>query len=457
MLRLIVTFCVLATTAALADTIHLKNGRSIVADSVREKSDRVEYDIGEDSYAIPKSSVERIEAGVGVPTSGSATAAVNLAPPTLEVHSADDSPSAEITPEVLDRLEKSGNTRALSDALSMLAIREQKSGQPEDARMHLERALNLMPQNGNLSALYAWLLIQQQSASQAESYAEDAVRKEPQSGFAHKVLGLAYYDNDKIAQSVEEFKAAKQLLPRDTQVDYYLRTSMKQAKAEANFQSDASTHFNMRYEGDQASPRLRQQILDVLEQHFNDLVSSMGLLPRDPIVVVLYTNQTFFDVTQAPSWTAALNDGKLRIPIEGLTEVTPELSRVLKHELAHSFIKQATNGRCPVWLNEGYAQLVEPRSASQYRTQLARLFASGREAPLQVLEGSFIGYDSQHAAIAYVESLAYVEYIRDTYGVSRIGDMMRYLSEGESPEEALKSAIHDDYSQLQDEFVKQLQ
>src|SRR6185437_3180406 len=196
-----------------------------------EKSGRVEYDIGEDSYAIPKSSVERIETGVGVPTSGSATTAVNLAPPTLEVRSSDDDPSTEITPEVLDRLEKSGNTRALADALSMLAIREQKSGQPEDARMHLERALNLMPQNGNLSALYAWLLIQQQSASQAESYAEDAVRKEPQSGFSHKVLGLAYYDNDKIAQSVEEFKAAKQLLPRDTQVDYYLSTSMKQAKA----------------------------------------------------------------------------------------------------------------------------------------------------------------------------------------------------------------------------------
>ena len=157
-----------------------------------------------------------------------------------------------------------------------------------------------------------------------------------------------------------------------------------------------------------------------------------------------------------PAWTAALNDGKLRIPVEGLTGVTPELSRVLKHELAHSFIRQATNGKCPVWLNEGFAQLVEPQSAARYRSQLARIFEEGRQAPLKALEGSFIGYDSSHAAVAYVESLAYVEYIRDTYGINRVADIMRYLTEGQSPEEALKSATHDDYAELEEEFARHL-
>ncbi len=56
----------LASAAASADTIHLKNGRTILADHVRENGNRYEYDIGDDSYAIPKSSVERVEAG-GVP------------------------------------------------------------------------------------------------------------------------------------------------------------------------------------------------------------------------------------------------------------------------------------------------------------------------------------------------------------------------------------------------------
>src|SRR2546421_13032538 len=49
--------------SAPADVIRLKNGRTIWADQVRQNKDRVEYDVGEDTYAIPKSSVDRIDAG----------------------------------------------------------------------------------------------------------------------------------------------------------------------------------------------------------------------------------------------------------------------------------------------------------------------------------------------------------------------------------------------------------
>lgn len=456
--QIAILLCALSC-AASADTIHLKNGHTIVADVVRDKGERLEYDIGEDTYAIPKSSVDRVEAGVGVPASSSsaASAGVNLAAPKVDAASVPQlSGDGKVTPELIAQLEQQGNKKNLAGALMMLAMQEQQSGKLDDARAHMERATGLVPEDGDAMAIYAWLLLKQERASLAEGYAEDAVRKEPDSGFAHKVLALAYYKNDKIQQSVDEFNKAKEISPKDQEVDSYLKTITRQAKAEADFRSDASTHFNMRYEGDKASSKLREEILTVLERHFDDLVSSMGLLPRDPIVVVLYTNQTYFDVTQAPQWTAALNDGKLRIPVEGLTGVTPELSRVLKHELAHSFIRQATNGRCPVWLNEGFAQLVEPRSAASYRTQLAALFQSGNQPPLHALESSFIGLNSNQAAVAYIESLAYVEYIRDTYGINRVGDIMRALAEGQSPEEALKSSIHDDYAQLEEEFARHL-
>ena len=443
--------------AAAADTIHLKNGRTILADVAKEKGDRVEYDIGDDTYAIPKSSVDHIEAGIGLPGSSSAIGGdVNIAAPNVDAGNIAHAADGRITRERLAQIEQEGGKNELVNALLALGIQEQQLGKKEDARAHLERAVSLAPENGEAAAIYAWILLKQELASQAQGYAEDAVRKNPNSSFAHKILALAYYKNDKLQLSLEEFNKAKQLDPNDKEVDYYLQAISRQAKAEADFRSDASTHFNMRYEGDKASPKLREQILLVLEHHFDELVSSMGLLPRDPIVVVLYTNQTYFDVTQAPAWTAALNDGKLRIPVEGLSAVTPELSRVLKHELAHSFIRQATNGKCPVWLNEGLAQLVEPQSAARYRTQLALLFQTGNQAQLQDMEGSFIGYNSNQAAIAYIESLAYVEYIRDAYGINRISDMMRYLSEGESPEGALKSATHDDYAQLEEEFARHL-
>ena len=456
--RLRFAICLGMLSVAAADTIHLKNGHAILADSVREKGERVEYDIGDDTYAIPKSSIDHIDTGNGVAgSSANSHAGANIAAPKIgSGNLAHIAPDGKITPERLAQIEASGDKQSLGPALILLAIQEQQQGKSDDALAHMERALSLGPEGGDAVATYAWILLKQERASLAQGYAEEAVRKSPESAFAHKILALAYYKNDKIQAALEEFKKAKELDPNDPEIDAYLKTVSRQAKAEADFRSDASTHFNMRYEGDKASPKLREQILLVLERHFDDLVSTMGLLPRDPIAVVLYTNQTYFDVTLAPAWTAALNDGKLRIPIEGLTSVTPDLSRVLKHELAHSFIRQATNGRCPVWLNEGLAQLVEPQSAAKYRTPLTNLFQNGKQTPLQSMESSFIGLDSNQAAIAYIESLAYVEYIRDSYGMNRIADIMRYLSEDQSAEESLKSAIHDDYTQLEEEFARHL-
>lgn len=449
--------CLCLVSCAAADTIHLKSGGTIQADSVRENGERLEYDIGEDSYAIPKSLVDHVDSAPASNSSADKNLGANLAAPKLSsANVAEIAPDGKITPDRLAKIEASGNKSALAVALVLLAIQEQQHGNTDDALAHMEHAVSLEPDSGDIEATYAWLLLKQERASLAQGYAEDAVRKNPNSAFTHKVLAIAYYKNDKVQAAVDEFKKAKELDPKDPEIDAYLKAVSRQAKAEADFRSDASTHFNMRYEGDKASPKLREQILLVLERHFDDLVSTMGLLPRDPIVVVLYTNQTYFDVTLAPTWTAALNDGKLRIPIEGLTSVTPDLSRVLKHELAHSFIRQATNGRCPVWLNEGLAQLVEPQSAAKYRTPLTNLFQNGKQASLQSMERSFIGLDSNHAAIAYIESLAYVEYIRDSYGMNRVGDIMRYLSEGQSPEESVKLAIHDDYAQLEEEFARHL-
>ena len=51
---------------APAEVIHLKNGRTIWADHVRDDGTHIEYDLGDDSYAIPKAVVDHVEAG-GVP------------------------------------------------------------------------------------------------------------------------------------------------------------------------------------------------------------------------------------------------------------------------------------------------------------------------------------------------------------------------------------------------------
>jgi hypothetical protein len=197
-------------------------------------------------------------------------------------------------------------------------------------------------------------------------------------------------------------------------------------------------------------------LVATLESEYDDLVRELGVAPRSSIAVVLYTDQAFFDVTQSPSWAGAVNDGKLRIPIDRVSSVTPELARVLKHELAHSFINQLSAGRCPQWLNEGIAQALEPKSVSRRGRQLAQLFRAQREIPLNALEGGFMHFSPIEASMAYDESLAAVEYVNNTYGMSDLRRILERLGQGSSAEAALRATIHSDYGQLQEEVAKYL-
>jgi len=212
----------------------------------------------------------------------------------------------------------------------------------------------------------------------------------------------------------------------------------------------------MHYEGKQPSEAFRAQILAALESDYDDLARDLGTPPRDNILVTLYTEQAFFDVTRAPSWSGAINDGKLRVPISGLNSMTSELARVLKHELAHSFINQISAGRCPPWLHEGIAQLLEPKSLGSDGRQLAALFKAQRQIPLNVLEGSFMRFSGAEAYVAYAESLAAVSYINDSYGMGDLQRILKLLGEGSSTEAALRATIHSDYGQFESELEKYL-
>ena len=119
-----------------------------------------------------------------------------------------------------------------------------------------------------------------------------------------------------------------------------------------------SEHFLLRYDGQQ-NEKLSGEILNSLDGSFQDLVLDLDYSPTEAIVVILYPNQAFRDITRTPAWVGALNDGKIRVPVSGLTQMTPDLARVLKHELTHSFVRLITLGHCPTWFNEGLAQLEE--------------------------------------------------------------------------------------------------
>jgi hypothetical protein len=269
------------------------------------------------------------------------------------------------------------------------------------------------------------------------------------------MLGFVQFASDHTPDAIRSWKKSLALRP-DATVSQYLARAERESSAESDFSQRESSHFNLHFEGKDTSEAFRRDLLATLDSEYDELVGDLGYSPHNNIAVTLYTQQTFFDVTRAPSWTGALNDGKLRIPISGVQSVTPELARILKHELTHSFVSQMSGNRCPTWLNEGLAQIEEGKSTASSGRQLARLFASGNEIPFNVLEGGFMSLSAPEANVAYAESLAAAEYIRDAYGISEIARILEILSQGGSSEAALRSTVHSDYRQLRDEMARTL-
>jgi len=454
----------LASAAASADTIHLKNGRTILADHVRENGSRCEYDIGDDTYAIPKSSVESVEAG-GSPVVASSSANKNpddlpIFTPVDRLANQGDLPriivkDGKVDPEALSRLEGKGNAELSATADFIAGKFEFEHGNIDQARRYFDSALRFQPENATVLTYYAALLVRNGNASQALTYAQRAARAAPDSPDAYAVLGYAQHASDRTKDAIASWKRSLELRP-DPAVERYLAKAEREQNVETDFAQRETSHFVLHYEGKQSSEALRGQILAALESDYDDLSRNLGTPPRDNILVTLYTEQAFFDVTRAPSWTGAINDGKLRIPVSGLNSITPELARVLKHELAHSFINQISGGRCPPWLNEGIAQLMEPRSLGGYGHQLALLFNTQQDIPLNMLEGSFMRLSGVQANVAYAESLAAASYINDSYGMGDLQRILQRLAQGSSTEAALRATIHSDYGQLEAEIGKYL-
>lgn len=455
-------FCLALIVRSLwADTIHLKNGRTIVADRVRENGNRYEYEIGDGSYAIPKSSVDHVEAG-GLPAHSSAIEKLGDVPTFTNDTIAKEGDlvakvirDGKVDQDALATLEGKGNPVLASTAYFIAGKFLFEHGNVDQSRQYFETALRFKPDSATILTYYSAVLARTGNARDALSYAERAVRSNPNSADAYTMLGYAQFVTDHTKDAIGSWQRSLALRP-DAAVQRFLDKAQREQTAESEFTQHESSHFVLHYEGKESSEALRNQIVSVLESDYDDLVRDLGTPPHDNILVTLYTETAFFDVTHAPSWAGALYDGKLRIPISGLTEVTPELARVLKHELSHAFISKLSGGRCPPWLNEGIAQFLEPKNLGSDGRELALLYKAQKNLPFNVLEGSFMRLSGTVAYIAYAESLAAVTYIAESYGLSEIPRILERISQGSSTEAALRASLHSDYGQFEQELGRYL-
>ena len=225
----------------------------------------------------------------------------------------------------------------------------------------------------------------------------------------------------------------------------------KLAAAEAEFWTDETAHFTLSYDGG------RDQILnhghDVLTSGLESAYAEFALaLNHDPVPpgapkirVVLYSREDFSELTGVGHWAGGVYDGVVRVPVVDFSRERAALSRVMRHELVHAFLRSMAGQSVPAWLNEGLAQWYEQESVSERAASVARaraLLSGAKLFPLEELRGTLATWkDTDEIARGYAESLALVAFIEHWYGERVLVQMVEGCAEGSSCEETFAARI----------------
>lgn len=461
------------------DTIVLKNGRRITALSASEVGDKVSYLTSAGELSLPKSIVDHIEKGGSAAGSGSrgdATANLTIAPPEIRPVGGriEDVERAAVRDGSIDRgyiakLEteaRSGAAQAnFNAALSHHAASmfELSRGDLEHALSDERTAVSYAPDEPALLMNVAYIYLRRNEYKQALDYLDRAKRIVRDNPDASKLAGWAYYGLNQLDQAVAEWKHSLALRP-DKELQAALESALRDKKEEESYKENESAHFKLKYNG-AAAPALARDVLRTLEMHFSAIESELNYTPPESIGVVLYTEEAFVDITRAPAWAGALYDGRIRVPVEGLTSVDSELSRSLKHELTHSFVAEKTKTACmglaascasraPTWLQEGLAQWMEGSRSGDNAAALAQIFDDKHAIPLAQLEGSWTRLDRDQARYAYAWALANIEYVIQADGMDDIDRILERIGSGMATEQALREVLHSDYKDLMESTVE---
>lgn len=474
----------LAPAVLNADVIYLKNGQKISGTVSREDAKQVFCEIAGGEIGIPRSRIDHIEKSPTPPTSESAkpepeTQAAESANPEGKIQQSDlpqpPAPAEGQPPAASSVIKDNAVDRAALQRLVEALLRDNnpenqlrlilgyyeagqflvRSDDNEGAISLYREALTYVPDNLPLTLALGDLLIKQNHDQAAIDALSPAESRNPKSADVHLLLGEAYYFSEELPQAIDEWKKAVALRD-DPRLRQALAKAQKENAATDSFEEIESVDFLVRYDATEARG-LGQQILGTLEDELKDLELDLDYYPHEKIIVLLYSRQAFRDVTSSPSWADAVNDGKIRVPISGLTSVTPDLARTLKHEMTHSFVHQITGGRCPVWFNEGLAQLEEGKTTAAWGTQLSRALAAGQIPPYSALEGSFMNLRAEQAGLVYAKSLAALEYLRDTFGMDEVRSLLKGIATAPSFDSLLQDRLRLNYPSFEREVALYVQ
>ncbi len=249
--------------------------------------------------------------------------------------------------------------KGLAQALAALGVAHLQAGQLRQSREFLEKAVAAQPGRAEYHLLLAGVIFRGADVRAARREIDLALELAPDNAAAWELSGDIYDREGRLNLAVAEWESATKAGGSHALAGKIAR-GRREMDAEEGMDRESSRYFIILYEKE-VSRELVEGFFKVLDQAFDALHDKLGEYPRDEITVLLYAKSAFKDITQAPDWSGGLYDGKIRIPVGGLTTVEEAigLQSVLVHEMTHAFIFRMAPTGLPLWFNEGVATTIQ--------------------------------------------------------------------------------------------------
>lgn len=201
-----------------------------------------------------------------------------------------------------------------------------------------------------------------------------------------------------------------------------------------------------------------ERAIDILNRTADEYSRVFGERPQQRVVLRFLSPEEFRRQTGAPAWTSAMfYRGEISVPIVKARGINfNELHRALRHEYVHSVIAELSDYKCPAWLDEGVAQLLEGQPNPLLGPALRSWISSNSAMPLDWLQNGFTTLDAKIVPAAYAESLFAARTIVNTYGFSAIVKYLAALKSGTPENDAFTLAFSVEKSVFEEALTSQI-
>jgi tetratricopeptide (TPR) repeat protein len=277
----------------------------------------------------------------------------------------------------------------------------------------------------------------------AEEFFKKAIESTPHMPWPRNGLGLLY-------MRTGQEDLARKLLDEGFAADRFnvrVANSRKVLKHLESYTTLQTDHYLIRYDPKHDTILVRV-MADMLEELYEDYAQQFQYRPKDRILVEVFNNHEMFSgrVVSLPDLhTIGACTGKMFAMVSpkgrGIRK-SFNWARVLRHELVHIFNLEQTDMQVPHWLTEGLAVRNERFPPPlEWLPLLAENLAKNEILNLDNMTLAFVRpRSSEEWAMAYFQSLLYVEYILEKYGQNAIGKLLRAYAEGKDDAAAINDA-----------------